>query len=346
MTRRRWPAAIADTASAAGENARLLGGRRRVYLAVIDMCDLAPAEHTAAMGSDASRPAAARSSPLSSELLGFPRDARVLIVNCDDLGMYDAINAAVIDSIETGIASSCSLMVPCPAARRAMQLLRQRPQIPFGIHLTLVCDTAGYRWGPQAAREDVPSLLDDDGELFTWPAGRSQLLARVRLDDVELEFRAQISTVADTGLTPTHLDFHCLADGGRDDILGLAAALAAEYGLALRVWLEPGRNKMRQRGLPVTDNEFLDSYSLALGDKPARYIELLRTLPAGLTEWAVHPSTGNLKSRAIDSGWRQRRTDYEFLTSPQGRESIQQEGITVIDYRAIQQAWPQPRATR
>src|SRR6185369_17333454 len=55
----------------------------------------------------------------SSELLGFAPDARVLIVNCDDFGMHDAINAAVVDSIENGIASSASLMVTCPEIGRA-----------------------------------------------------------------------------------------------------------------------------------------------------------------------------------------------------------------------------------
>jgi predicted glycoside hydrolase/deacetylase ChbG (UPF0249 family) len=204
--------------------------------------------------------------------------------------LYDAINNAVIDSIETGIASSCSLMVPCPAALPAMDLLRHRPQIPFGIHLTLVCDTTRYRWGPQSAKEQVPSLLDGNGELFTWPAGRSELLALARLDEVELEFRAQINTVADAALTPTHLDFHCLADGGRGDILDLTTALAAEYGLAVRVWLEPGRQKMRQQGLPVTDNAFLDSYSLDLDGKPSRYAQLLRALPAGLSEGQFIPA--------------------------------------------------------
>jgi predicted glycoside hydrolase/deacetylase ChbG (UPF0249 family) len=283
----------------------------------------------------------------SSELLGFPPDARVLIVNCDDFGMYDAINAAVVDSIEKGIASSCSLMAPCPSALHAMHLLRQRPEIPFGIHLTLVCDTNHYRWGPLAAKEKVPSLLDDAGELFTpTPAGRSWLLARARLDEVELEFRAQINAVAGVGLTPTHLDFHCLADGGRDDILDLTAALAAEYGLAVRVWLEPGRQKMRQQGLPVTDNEFLDSYSLDIDDKPARYAQLLRDLPAGLSEWAVHPSVGSEESQAIDGGWRRRRTDYEFLTSPQARRLLEQEGVVVIDYRPLQRAWSQSSAPR
>jgi hypothetical protein len=54
----------------------------------------------------------AASSVRSSELLGHGPGTRVLIVNGDDLGMYRAINAAIIDSIENGIVGSCSLMVP------------------------------------------------------------------------------------------------------------------------------------------------------------------------------------------------------------------------------------------
>src|SRR5258707_6644968 len=106
-------------------------------------------------------PTAAAHLAKSSELLGLPRDARVLIVNLDDFGMYHAVNAAVIRSIEEGIASSCSLMAPCPWALHAMHLLRQRPEIPFGIHLTLFCDTTHYRWGPLAARQKVSSLLSE-----------------------------------------------------------------------------------------------------------------------------------------------------------------------------------------
>ncbi|MEU2624608.1 polysaccharide deacetylase family protein [Streptomyces sp. NPDC007157] len=276
----------------------------------------------------------------SSELLGHPPDARLLIVNCDDLGMYPAINAAVIESLEEGIASSCSLMVLPPAAKQAMDLLSRRPQIPFGIHLTLVSDFPSLPWEPLTARERVSSLLDPAGALFPPTlAGRASLLQQARPDEVELEFRAQINAVADAGLAPTHLDFHCLADGGRDDILGLTVALAAEYGLAVRVWLEPARRSTRQRGLPVTDNDFLDSFSLDIGGKAARYTQLLRDLPAGLNEWAVHPSLGDKESRSVDAGWLVRRTDYEFLTSPQARELLQQEDIHVIDYRTIQHVW-------
>jgi len=150
---------------------------------------------------------------LSSELLGFAPDARVLIVNCDDFGMHDAVNAAMVESIDSGIVSSCSLMVPCPAAANAMRLLRERPHISFGIHFALIRDKREYRWGPAAAKADVPSLLHPDtNELYVdTPAERTALLATAKLTEVERELRAQINTVIDAGLAPTHLDWHCLA---------------------------------------------------------------------------------------------------------------------------------------
>jgi hypothetical protein len=52
-------------------------------------------------------------------------------------------------------------------------------------------------------------------------------------------------------------------------------------------------------------------------------------------------------SQAIDpGGWRVRQADYEFLISPQARDVLQQEGIVVLDYRAIQRAWVQPGSPR
>jgi len=66
------------------------------------------------------------------------------------------------------------------------------------------------------------------------PAQRTAFLTEARLTDVERELRAQIDGEVGVGLAPTHLDWHCLADG-RADILELAMALAKEYGLAARV---------------------------------------------------------------------------------------------------------------
>lgn len=294
----------------------------------------------AAPGTDRSaRFAVMDGSSLSSELLGFPADARVLIVNADDFGMYHSVNEAVLASVEHGIASSCSLMVPCPGAADAMEMLRRRPGVAFGIHLTLVCDLPARPWGPVADRECVPSLLDESGGLFA-PSRKEALLARARVEEVEVEFRAQIDAVVDAGLGPTHLDWHCLADGGRDDIRDLTVALAGEYELAVRIWLDPARRALRERGLPVTDNDFVDSFALDVEDKADAYARLLRELPVGLSEWAVHPGMGDEESQAVDpDGCRVRRTDYEFLVSPEARDLVRDEGIAVVDYRAVQEVW-------
>lgn len=279
---------------------------------------------------------------LSSELLGFAPDARVLIVNCDDFGMHDAVNSAVVESIENGIASSCSLMVPCPAAADAIRLLRERPHIAFGVHLALIRDSPEYRWGPVAAKAAVPSLLDPDtNELYVdTPAQRTALLAQAKVTDIERELRAQIDAVVDAGLAPTHLDWHCLADGGRADIFDLAMALATEYGLAARVWLDYGRRKAREQGKPVVDNAFLDSYSIGLHDKSETYARKLRNLRPGLSEWAVHPAHGTEQWRTIEPSGRQvRQGDHAFLTSQEAREILNDEDIKVIDYRLLQRAW-------
>lgn len=195
-----------------------------------------------------------------------------------------------------------------------------------------------YPVGTASRQGKASSLLSETGELFT-PAQLPRLLVQARLYEVEIEFRAQVNAVADAGLTPTHLDWHCLADGGRDDIFDLTVALASEYGLAVRARLEPARRKLRQRGLPAVDHQFLDSFRLGTDGKSARYAKLLHDLPAGLSEWAVHPALGDEQSQMIDPGWRVRRTDYDFLTSPQATALLDNERIVVIDYRTIRRAW-------
>ncbi|MGW3229198.1 ChbG/HpnK family deacetylase [Kitasatospora sp. NPDC001095] len=288
----------------------------------------------------------------ANHLLGHPPEARLLLLNCDDLGLDESVNLAVIDAVRNGIAASCSLMTPCAAAPHALGLLRRHPEVPFGIHLTLVCESPDRRWGPLAARDRVPSLLDASGEFFApTPAGRAALLARARIDDVEREFRAQIDAVAAAGLAPTHLDFHCLADGGREDVLDLTLSLGAEYGLAVRVWLPPAPARMRERGLPVVDHGFLDSFTVPLDDKPAHFARLLAALPPGLTEWALHPALRPAPHPGPrpaphpvpDDGRRVRHTDHAFLVSPEARRLLTEHGITVLGYRTLQEAWQRAR---
>jgi chitin disaccharide deacetylase len=102
---------------------------------------------------------------------------------------------------------------------------------------------------------------------------------------------------------------------------------------------------MRRRGYPTNDHELMDSYDLDTADKAARYERMLRALPVGLSEWAVHPGLGNPELRAVESSWRVRQTDFDFVVSQEARAILQAEGIILVDYRAVQALWNEvPRA--
>ena len=275
----------------------------------------------------------------TNRLLGYPADARLLIVNADDFGMYHAVNAAIIRSLQSGVVRSTTLMVPCPWALHAIHFLQANPEVAFGIHLTVIADWQDYRWGPVLPKDQVPSLVTDEG----WFHNFEQMpvfLANVNMDELEMEFRAQIETVFNAGLQPTHLDWHSLRLNGNDAIPALMLKLAQEYGLALRVLGITWREKLQRSGLPVNDHDFLDSYLLDPDTKSATMERLLRDLPAGLSEWAVHPGIDDAESRAIhvESSYL-RQTDFDFLVSERAKEIIDEEGIILMDYRALQKIW-------
>jgi chitin disaccharide deacetylase len=275
----------------------------------------------------------------TNRLLGYPVDARLLIINADDFGMCHAINEATLRTLKEGIVTSTSLMAPCPWAPHAMQLLKENPDISFGIHLTVVCDSNIYRWGPLTSKEKAPSLVDEAGYFYS-VTRIPELLGQARLDELEVEFRAQIEAVLATQLKPTHLDWHCLADGGRIDIFDMTFRLAKEYNLALRIHDPRLAEKWQRVGLPANDHGVLDSYRLNTDDKTARYAQLLRELPAGLSEWAVHPSLGNAEAQAIEpDSWQVRKADFDFLIAQGSRDILKEEGIVLLDYRAMQKLW-------
>lgn len=271
--------------------------------------------------------------------LGYPDDARLLIVNADDFGMCQASNEATLRAWQDGIVTSTTVMTPCPWAPHALRILREHPEFPFGVHLTLVCEWSDYGWGPISSKGDVPTLVDERG-FFHHLDRIPEMLARAEIGEVEREFRAQIAAAQTAGRPPTHLDWHCLADGGRPDIFDLTLELAVEHRLTLRVHQRSSADAAWRAGLPSVDHDMLDSYRYDPDDKAARFIELLRALPAGLSEWAVHPSMGSIESQTIEpTSWRIRRTDYDFLISPEARATIDAEGIVLLDYGALQKAW-------
>jgi len=275
----------------------------------------------------------------TNRLLGYPPEARLLIINADDLGMCQAVNAAIFGTLLEGLARSTSLMVPCLWAAHAMQFLRLHPEVSFGVHLTVIGDSPAYPWRPLASVEKIPSLVDESGHFYTWEH-MSKLLAQAQPENLETEFRAQIEAVLSAGLQPAHLDWHSLRFGARTDIPDLMTGLAKEYGLALRVRGRDWTEKVHSQGLPANDYDFLDSSGFSPAEKAGCFLELLHTLPSGLSEWAVHPGLDGAELQAIERAVSLvRQADYDFLMSQAAKDVVESEGIILIDYRALQALW-------
>ncbi|MFN8459517.1 MAG: polysaccharide deacetylase family protein, partial [Anaerolineae bacterium] len=247
----------------------------------------------------------------TNSLLGYPADARLLIINADDFGMCHAVNEATLRCLKEGIATSCTVMVPCPWRLHALTLLQASPDIPFGIHLTSVSEQPHYRWGPVTCRQEAPSLVDEAGYFYSEPR-IDEFLSQVDLAELELEYRNQIEIILATGLRPTHLDSHCSIHTRREQIFDLSVGLAREYGLALRVSGRPFIEKLQRQGYPTNDHDLMDSYHVETVNKSVRYAHMLRELPAGLSEWAIHPGIGNAELQALMPSWPVRQADFDF----------------------------------
>jgi predicted glycoside hydrolase/deacetylase ChbG (UPF0249 family) len=274
----------------------------------------------------------------SNRLLGYPADARLLIINADDFGISHASNEATMQAFRDGVVRSTSLMPPCPWGIDGMRRLAEHP-VPFGVHLTVICDMPYYKYRPLASADRVPSLLNARGT-FHDIERMDDFVAHADIDELEIEFRAQIDAVLAAGLKPTHLDWHCIHNGGREDVLDLTVRLAKEHHLAVRVAGSRYTEQFALLGLTIIEHELMDSYNLPIEDKTARYLQMLRDLPVGLSEWAVHPALDTPEIQAIEpDSWQVRYTDYQFLMSPQSKQVIEQEGIILLSYEPIQQIW-------
>src|SRR5438105_2104007 len=151
------------------------------------------------------RPARAQSSDKSlAEKLGFPSDAKILIVHADDVGMTHSVNAATIKALDSGLVNSASIMVPCPWFPEIADYAKAHPELDFGLHLTLTSERVYYRWGPVAPRDKVPTLVDANGYFHHDWSPDTHIDPR----DAELELRAQIDRAYSMGVHPTHLDSH------------------------------------------------------------------------------------------------------------------------------------------
>ena len=156
---------------------------------------------------------------------------KTLLIRCDDLGMSHAVNMAFKELMESGVKFSASVMFPCAWYQEAVEILKQHPEIPVGIHLTLNAEWKNYRWGPISGKDKVPSLVDENGYFF--PSREKFFANNPKSEEIEFELRAQIERAINSGIKISTVDYHMGTAVEKPEHRAIVEKLAKEFGLGI-----------------------------------------------------------------------------------------------------------------
>ncbi|MGE5801872.1 MAG: polysaccharide deacetylase family protein [Gemmatimonadota bacterium] len=280
-----------------------------------------------------------------AERLGYPRDAKLLILHADDVGMSHSINSATFQALDAGAISSASIMIPCPWLPEVAAYARSHPNADLGLHLTLNSEWTTYRWGPVTSKDRVPSLLDKDGYFYN---STQEASAKINPREAEVELRAQIERARAVGIQPTHLDSHMGLLFQTRELLAVLLRVARDYKLP--VLLSPdfavmGGDTTLFAGLVKPTDILIDHIVTIMPDVPPErwnqfYEDKIKQLQPGVTEMIIHLGHDEDELRGAMAGfdgwgaaWRGRDTDY--FMSDAFRRLLRENNVQLLAWREI-----------
>ena len=279
-----------------------------------------------------------------AERLGYKATDKILIVNGDDTGMCHAANVATIESLEKGLMRSATIMVPCPWFPEIAAYAKQNPKQDFGIHLCHTSEWVKYRWGPVAARDKVPGLLDPEGYLWR---GVEEVYKNAKPEEALSEGREQIKRALTAGIDVTHIDSHMGTLQLHPEYLKVYLHLAVEFDLPARMASQEtltraGHPELRQqfsaRGILFPDYFVYDELKDEKDGVKDFWLRIVKNLKPGVTELYIHAALPTDELKAITGSWSTRAQEYEVFTNDEDmKRLIKEQNIILMGYRPIRE---------
>ncbi|WP_442483902.1 polysaccharide deacetylase family protein [Aeoliella sp. SH292] len=283
--------------------------------------------------------------------LGYPEDAKVLILHAHGMGMCYETNAAAGKLLEEKVISSASAMPPCPWFANAAEWRGEHPKADVGLEFTINSPLPQYRWKNLSQDEFVRSLIDRDG--YQWPRV-IQVMVTASAEDVEHELRMQILHAERHGLRPTHFTTSLGALYSRPDLADVYLRISREQWIpAVVIELTPALAEgFREQGFPVPDEMIrsLEDYPFpkiqdlkivprtkSLEEKIEGTVKMLADLPPGLTQIACAPADDSPALRALDPNWQQRVWDAEVWNSDEVKAELAKKDVVITTWQEVMQ---------
>ncbi|HOZ47287.1 MAG TPA: polysaccharide deacetylase family protein [Candidatus Hydrogenedentes bacterium] len=284
-----------------------------------------------------------------AERLGWPTGSRVVIFHVDDAGLCHDANMGAIDAIENGVATSTSVMMPCPCVPEIAAYAKEHPDLDVGMHITLTSEWPEYRWGPLAGRDTVPGLVDPDGALWR---GVLDVASHAEPSEVETEIRAQLAHSRAVGIEPTHLDTHMgvvllPAFINRYMTIGIEEGIpvlvpgghiqASNRRLPFPSWyLRWKTARLWNAGLPVIDTLVLaPAGNGSYEDMRERLIAVIRGLRPGISQFIVHCTQTTEEFGRIGGSGSYRLAELRLMKDPAIKQAIVDEGVILTTWREL-----------
>ena len=278
-----------------------------------------------------------------AERLGHPRDAKLLILHADDIGVAHSENAASFDALDKGVVSSGSIMMPTPWVTEVAEYAKSHPNADLGLHLTMNAEWNTYRWGGVAPHDKTPSLHDADGTL---PRSTDTVAKRAKQNEVETELRAQIDRAYAIGIKPTHVDSHMYALYSTPELFRTYTRVVRSYKLPFLAVFDSPTSAIRAELTPsdiVPDKVIMRLEKGTPAEWRQYYLDAIKNLKPGLTVILVHLGYDDAELRAVTTGWDSwgadwRQRDVDVLNSAEFKQALKDNNVTLVTWRDVQKA--------
>jgi predicted glycoside hydrolase/deacetylase ChbG (UPF0249 family) len=279
------------------------------------------------------------------ERLGYPANARLLIIHADDFGMNHSVNRATSEALLNHWITSASILVPCPWFLEAADFAKAHPDLDLGIHQALNSEWTTFRWGPVTSKDQVPTLLDDQGYL---PLDTPVVGKTANPAQVETELRAQVDRAQKFGVHITHLDTHMAALFSSPDLYKVYLKMGHSYHLPI---LEEWEGTHGPLGIKPPQDEMLVQKVISIdpgisaADWVGWYEKQLAPLAPGVYEMIIHLAYDDDEMRGATfdhqdwgSAWRQH--DFDMVKGAEFQKFLKDQGFILVGWKDLAKALP------